>query len=215
MNANLQQNPARGLASLRRLTSSTDPALESCELCAATIPGEHQHLVDPRNRRLLCACTACAILFDGSGVTRYQRVPRDVRELTGIEISDAFWNRLSIPIGLVFFFRSSAAEGMKALYPSPAGPTESSVDEDVWRELAAFHSSLETIRADVEALLVNRTREAREYYIVPVDECYKLTGVIRQHWQGFSGGDEVWQRIRVFFDELKRRSRAEGTDPRA
>ena len=27
-------------------------------------PG-HEHLVEPANRRLICACDACAILFEG------------------------------------------------------------------------------------------------------------------------------------------------------
>ena len=203
-----------GLASLRRFTASR-PALEHCELCAAVVAGEHEHLVDPRSRRLLCACHACAILFEGAGATQYRRVPGDVRELAGLEIADTFWNGLSIPIGLAFLFRSSASGSILALYPSPAGPTEASVDEDSWRELAALHPALEKIGADVEALLVNRTREAREYYIVPIDEGYKLTGLIRQHWQGFSGGDEAWRQIRMFFDDLKRRSRPEGIGNRA
>lgn len=197
-----------GLQSLRRLTSRA-PEPERCELCGTVIAPEHQHLVDPQNRRLLCTCHPCSILFDDSGVTKYRRVPRDVRELVGLEIGDAFWNSLAIPIGLVFFFRSSASGGMMALYPSPAGPTESSLDEETWHDLAALHPALDTMRPDVEALLANRIRDAREYYIVPIDECYRLTGLIRRHWQGFSGGDEAWNQIRAFFDGLKERSIAE------
>ena len=36
---------------------------------------------------------------------------------------------------------------------------------------------------------------APEYYVLPIDECYKLVGLIRAHWQGLSGGTEVWQEI--------------------
>lgn len=197
-----------GLAALRRLTAR--PAVERCQLCAAEITSEHQHLVDPENHRLLCACRACAILFDDVGVTRYRRVPLDVRELTGLEISDAFWNSLAIPSGLVFFFRSSVSEDTVAFYPSPAGPTQANIDEDLWRELSALDGSLENLRPDVEALLVNRVRGAREYFIVPIDECYKLAGILRQTWQGFSGGDKAWQRIGEFFADLKRRARGQG-----
>jgi hypothetical protein len=49
---------------------------------------------------------------------------------------------------------------------------------------------------------------AREYFIVPIDECYKLVGIIRLHWRGLSGGAEVWGHIRRFFDNLERRSLA-------
>jgi hypothetical protein len=64
---------------------------------------------------------------------------------------------------------------------------------------------------DVEALLVNRVGSARgytsaEYYLVPVDECYKLVGLIRAHWRGLSGGAEVWEEIAVFFNGLKQRA---------
>ena len=64
------------------------------------------------------------------------------------------------------------------------------------------------MEADVEALLVNRIAHSRgfsaaEYYILPIDECFKLVGLIRLHWKGFSGGTEVWQEIAQFFEQLK------------
>ncbi len=66
-------------------------------------------------------------------------------------------------------------------------------------------------KPDVEALLVNRIGHSRgfsqpEYYIVPIDECFKLVGLIRSRWQGLSGGTEVWREIAEFFDSLKARS---------
>jgi hypothetical protein len=60
---------------------------------------------------------------------------------------------------------------------------------------------------DVEALLVNRSRGAREHFLVPMDKCYSLVGLIRMHWRGFSGGKEVWEEIEQFFEELRRRSK--------
>src|SRR5205085_7810013 len=100
MNMLLNRSPARGLAALKRLADAR-PAPERCELCATGVPEQHQHLVDPETRRLLCACDACAILFDHSGMTKYRRVSRDISELPGLEIDDALWNSLGIPIGLV------------------------------------------------------------------------------------------------------------------
>lgn len=196
---------ARALAALRRL-ASRPPEPERCALCANTLADEHPHLVDPQNRRLLCACQACSILFDDAGVTRYMRVPRDVHALPGMHVDDGFWNSLGIPIGLVFFFRSSASGGVMAVYPSPGGPAETSVDEENWSELAGAHALLGRIRPDVEALLANRIGDRREYLLVPIDECYKLTGLIRRHWQGFSGGEDAWHQIGDFFDRLQERA---------
>jgi Family of unknown function (DUF5947) len=201
-------HPARGLAALRRL-SAKPSAGERCELCAAALPEDHPHLVDPASRRLLCACDACAILFDHAAARRYRRLPRDVRQLSRLEISDPLWNSLGIPIGLVFFFRSSVSNQILAVYPSPGGPTEASIDEEAWNDVANLHCALETLAPDVEALLANRTRGEREYYIVPIDECYKLTGIIRRRWRGISGGDELWAQVRLFFDGLKQRARPE------
>jgi len=201
----LRPNLPRGLAALRRLTQPP-LAVERCELCTAPVPERHQHLVDPQSRRLLCACDACAILFDQGGVTRYRRIPRDVRELTGLVIPDALWNSLAIPIGLVFFFRSSVTKCVLAVYPSPGGPAEVSIDADTWNDLAALHSSLGTMPEDVEALLVNRMQGARQYFLVPIDECYRLSGMVRRHWTGMSGGDDLWDRMRQFFAGLKERA---------
>jgi sorbitol-specific phosphotransferase system component IIC len=73
---------------------------------------------------------------------------------------------------------------------------------------------LNKIGPDVEALLVNRVGLARgvsaaEYYIVPIDACYKLVGLIRIHWRGLSGGTEVWKEIADFFTQLRTRAEVE------
>jgi hypothetical protein len=190
---------SRGLAELRRLLRQRR-AGEHCELCAAPLAERHEHLVNPRERRLACACTACAILFDGTAETPYRRVPRDIVRLPDSVLSDETWNGLAIPIGLAFLFRSSVSEQIAALYPSPAGPTETILEE------AAFVDTAR-LRPDVEALLINRLHGARDYYVAPIDECYRLTGIIRTSWRGLSGGDEAAARIRDFFSELDRRAR--------
>jgi len=44
--------------------------------------------------------------------------------------------------------------------------------------------------------------------MLPIDECYKLVGLIRMHWKGLSGGTDVWRELGEFFNSLKARSTA-------
>jgi DNA-binding IclR family transcriptional regulator len=62
-------------------------------------------------------------------------------------------------------------------------------------------------RADVEALLVRRGERGWECYLVPIDACYELVGLVRMHWKGFDGGQEAWEAIDGFFDAVRERSR--------
>lgn len=61
------------------------------------------------------------------------------------------------------------------------------------------------MQPDVEALLVNRVAAANDWYLAPIDECFKLVGVIRGHWRGLSGGTRVWGEIESFFQDLNAR----------
>ena len=181
---------------------------ERCELCSLEIGSQHPHLIEPIARKLVCACDACALLFSGREGSRYKRVPRQTRLLANFHMSDGQWDSLMIPINMAFFFRSSPESKVVALYPSPAGATESMLSLEAWQEIVQENRELEKMEPDVEALLVNRIGHVRgftqaEYYLLPVDQCYKLVGLIRSQWRGFSGGIEVWQQIAAFFAELR------------
>ena len=91
---------------------------------------------------------------------------------------------------------------MVAFYPSPAGPTESLLELEAWTELEAANPVLGTMQPDVEALLVSHARDMNEHWLVPVDDCYELVGLIRSRWRGFGGGEEVWAAIDHFFEDL-------------
>jgi hypothetical protein len=108
---------------------------------------------------------------------------------------------------MAFFFRHSGEGRVVAYYPSPMGPTESQLGLEAWEALEAANPVLGTLTPDVEALLVNRSLGARQHWIVPIDDCYGLVGLIRTTWRGFTGGAEVWQAIRRRFEELDRRAR--------
>lgn len=121
-------------------------------------------------------------------------------------MADATWDELLIPVGMAFFFYSSADGRVMAFYPSPAGPTESLLTLEAWEEVVRDNPVLKEMEPDVEALLVNRLKGAQEYYLTPIDKCYELVGLIRSNWRGLSGGSEVWKEIQDFFDRLKARS---------
>lgn len=184
--------------------------VERCELCSAEISAEHPHLIEPAKRKIVCTCGACAILFAGMGM-KYKRVPRRVLAMPNFKLSDAQWESLMVPISMAFFFCSTPEQRVVAFYPSPAGATESQLPLDTWKDIEVANPVLQSMEEDVEALLVNRVGHDRglanpEYYVLPIDECYKLVGLIRAHWRGFSGGTEVWQEIGGFFSGLKKQA---------
>ena len=87
--------------------------------------------------------------------------------LAELELADELWARFAIPIGLAFFFRSSAAGGVVALYPSPAGATECELDLAAWERARRRQPGAATsLEPDVEALIVNRLGGARQHAIV-------------------------------------------------
>jgi hypothetical protein len=194
------------LANLRRMAQKPGPQVERCELCGKELPPEHEHLIEPPTRNLACACGACAILFDGQHSARYRRVPRRIELLSDFQLTDAQWESLHLPINLAFFFHSSTAGRVIAAYPSPAGATESLLTLESWNELAEANPALRELQPDVEALLVNRVGPIRDYIRAPIDECFKLVGIIRMQWRGLSGGTEVWKEITRFSASLKERS---------
>jgi Family of unknown function (DUF5947) len=191
------------LASLRQWTRPRKRPNHPCELCGVELAVEHDHVLDLKERQLACACMACTILFS-DGNARYKRVRRRAEMLQKFQLSDTGWDSLLIPIELAFFFHSTTAGRPIAMYPSPAGPTESLLELTAWKDLVGENPTLGELAPDVEALLVNRVGEAREYYLVSIDRCYELVGLIRLHWRGLSGGTEVWKHITSFFDDLKR-----------
>jgi hypothetical protein len=143
--------------------------------------------------------------------TKYKRVPKRVLALADFSLSDGQWESLMVPINMAFFYRSTPDARMVALYPSPAGATESLLPLETWEDIEDSNPVLGEMEADVEALLVNRIAHARgvspaEFYLLPIDECFKLVGLIRANWRGLSGGAEVWKQIAEFFGGLKTRA---------
>jgi hypothetical protein len=193
----------------KRAAAEQEAAIERCELCGDPIPPDHRHMLDLRSREMMCACRACKILFDtgAAGGGHYRLVPDRRLRLTDFEMDDATWAELRIPVDMAFFFHHTEAGRVVAYYPSPAGPTESLLELDAWAELERANPVLKDLDPDVEALLVNRSRGARQYFLVPIEDCYALVGLIRTSWRGLTGGREVWEGIEGFFEGLAGRSK--------
>jgi hypothetical protein len=194
---------------VQEAATAVEDAQERCELCSEPIPSEHRHLLEVSSREIMCSCRACSILFDSRAASegRYRIIPDRRLFLEDFEMSDAQWESLRIPVDMAFFFHSAPAERVVAFYPSPMGPTESLLKLSAWEDLERTNPVLKEMEQDVEALLVNRAKGAREHFLVPMDKCYSLVGLIRMHWRGFSGGQEVWEALEQFFEELRRRSK--------
>lgn len=176
-----------------------------CEMCALPLAGEHRHVLDLARHRLLCVCDACALLFGprGTNAGTYRLIPRRLLALLEFHMTDEQWNELSLPVNMVYLLRSSEAGRVQAFYPGPAGATESLLAPKNWKELLTANPILDSLEPDVEALLMNRIGQERSYYIVPIDLCYRLVGLLRSSWRGLSGGSEVWQVIADFFADLQ------------
>ena len=95
------------------------------------------------------------MLFSGQAGTKYKRVPCDIRLLADFRLTDAEWDGLLIPINLAFFFQNSIDSRVSALYPSPAGATESLLPLEAWSSIVQTNPALNQMEPDVEALLVN------------------------------------------------------------
>ena len=192
--------------------------VERCEMCGEPAGNPHGHVVDVTNRRLLCACRPCYLLFTrpDAGGGRLRAVPDRYASDPAHPIGRAEWDRLGIPVGSVFLLRGE--NGVTAFYPSPAGATECLLDLDALADLAKNHPLLSAAEDEVEAVLVRAESDTDpvdsyvDAYVVPIDACYELVGTVRLYWRGFDGGPEARSAIDAFYDRVRAAARplAEG-----
>lgn len=198
----------RGLRAFVPRQQST-PADDVCGLCGVPLASGHSHLVNMESRNLACSCRACYLLFTAQAAAqgRYLAIPDRYLHDSGFTLTQSDWDAFQIPVRIAFFFFNSLIGRIVALYPGPAGATESMLDLRAWDDLRAANRVLETMRPDVEALLVYGHRGGGfDCFIVPIDACYELTGVMRRNWKGFDGGEQAWTAVDAFFDRIRERS---------
>ncbi len=174
---------------------------EKCELCGRPLSDEHRHLLELNERRILCACEPCLAMK--SGLENYCPVSTRTLWLDDFVFPDELWSAFQLPVGLAFFMRSTGTNSVVALYPSPAGATECELHLESWDKLVEMNPILLDLEADAEALVVNRMVGAHQHAIVPIDECYRLVGLIKSTWQGISGGSAIEDAVPKFFDYVR------------
>ncbi|MGH3504842.1 MAG: DUF5947 family protein [Nocardioidaceae bacterium] len=170
-------------------------------MCSEPVLREHRHMFDTERREVMCACQACALLFAQDTASRghFRLLPRRRVRLPRVSTKV-----IGVPVGLAYFVLGRDANVL-AHYPSPLGSTDWEVDQEAWRQVVEQSPELATLEPEVEALLVNTTQDTYQHWIVPLDDCFRLVAVVREHWRGLSGGDRVWQEIERFFAELEER----------
>jgi hypothetical protein len=206
--------PLTLVTALRRMASAPQRGLavatedageeERCDFCGRAIPSEHRHFADLGEMRFMCACEMCAVRQAERGV--FKPLPNRYVRLTGFNLPAPLWREFAVPVDMAFFMFNSALKRVVGFYPAPTGVTESQLSLQAWEELEQLNPAVRDLAKDLEALLINRTQEPPEYYIVPIDACYRLVGLMRSSWQGIAGGQEAFAAINRFFQELKERS---------
>lgn len=192
-------------AALQRVIarSTARPAAieDHCDMCSVPVPDNHRHVLDEQRDELLCACQACTLLFqrDAAGRGHYRLVP-DRR----VRLPELSPSELGVPVGLAFFVRRQDGS-IAAHYPSPMGATRWDVEAGTWQRMEQHCPALRDLVPGVQALLLNTARGAKEHWIVPIDDCFRLVAIVRREWKGLSGGSEVWPAIEHFFAGLDRR----------
>lgn len=180
---------------------------ERCDLCGTTVAPGHRHLLNLVERKIECSCESCWALR--SGDPEYRPTGTRTLWLKDFDLTDEVWASFQIPIGLAFFMDSTTAGCVVALYPSPAGATESELRFSSWSRLVSANPVLADLEADVEGLIVNRMSDQPAYAIAPIDRCYELTGTVKASWEGISGGRSVSEAVTHFFDGLRTQARVQ------
>jgi hypothetical protein len=190
----------RGLAKPRQAAPQAGPE-ERCDLCGTTVPSDHRHMLNLYERQIVCVCESCWALRSGDPEFR----PTGTRTmwLDQFVLPEELWAQFRIPIGLAFFMHSTVTNCVVAMYPSPAGATESELHFETWSRLVRMNPVLRDLEPDAEGLIVNRMSDPPAYAIAPIDRCYTLVGLIKASWEGISGGAGVERAIEGYFEELR------------
>jgi hypothetical protein len=160
-------------------------------------------LFESEHARVVCACGDCAGASDNG---RFRALSERVVRLDDLQLTDADWSSLAIPVGLAFIVRASRGQVI-AKYPSAAGVLESSIDDAAWARIVERNPVLERLAPDIEALLVHRLAQPHEHFIISIADGYRLAGLMRSRRAGLLGSQAD---VGPFLDELRARADSNG-----
>lgn len=175
-------------------------------MCAAPLAGEEQrHLLDLIHHTFLSICNGCALAFGprGANAGTYRLVPTrhlallDFQGTNELGTGPERWGKVA------YLLRSSEAGRILILSLDPAGVRESTFDLECWRTLLKANPLLDSLEPDVEALLINRSAQPPSSYIVPIDTCSRLLGLLSRCQQNQKREQEIWEAIEAFFAEIQ------------
>jgi hypothetical protein len=146
---------------------------ERCELCAAPLVAEHDHLWELRTRQVRCACIGCAVIVPTSTHAGYRRVPR---RLERVELDAAKWlGRLGVPVGVAALYCRDDGAPI-AGYPGAIGLVESELERAAWDELCTSVPVIAAMQREVEAVVCAPGGHA---WIAGIDVVFKMVSELR------------------------------------
>ena len=105
-------------------------------------------------------------------------------------------------------WQSSVAGCVVALYPSPAGATESELHFAAWSRMVELNPVLAELEPDVEGLIVNRLSDPPATRSRRSTAATRSTGRSRRSWEGISGGRASSGAVAGFFERAAGRGGA-------
>ena len=143
-------------------------AQEHCDLCSEPIPPEHRHLLDLETRELRCACRRAACCSTArapaAGTTPG---PRPAAAAGRLRARRRAWEELRIPVDMAFFFHRARGRARRRLLPGADGRDRVAARAARLGGDRGRQPRARGMEPDVEALLVNRARGARDSWLVP------------------------------------------------
>lgn len=157
---------------------------ERCELCAAPLAVQHDHLYEPRARQVRCACLGCVVIIP-TGNAKYRRVPRRFERLT---LDASLWlNELGVPVGVSTIIVRDDGRTVVG-YPGPAGLVESELDASQCERLLSVLPA--PLVPEVEAIVLS-TLPGGGAWLAGIDVVFEMIAALRESWHGITGGPEA------------------------
>jgi hypothetical protein len=189
------------LFQFRQISDQPDLTEDHCDFCGRRLLPDHRHFLERPSKKILCACDHCTSAHHAGGP--YDLIPRRYEWLEDLVMPESLWLEFMIPVNIAFFVHDRETDTIITFYPGPVGATFSQLQIGAWQKLVQNNPDRLYLLPDLEAFIVNRLDATAEYFIAPIDWCYRLVGVMRLHRKGIFGGREAQDAVRNIIQELK------------